>query len=138
MDMVVLNEGKPSLLDWMLRTTGGELRVRMFTNDITPVDTNVYADFTQATFDGSAALLLPRTGWAAAYTDPDTAYIEFDPFPNWTKVDAGSETCYGWVAWVEGTTTAVFAQRFDTPRVMTVGSTENLDPFIIALETLVP
>ena len=140
MDMVALNEGKPSLLDWMLRVTSGanNMFIKLYTNDVTPDDTFVYADFTGATFTGSDQITLTRSNWEPAFVAPDTGYIEYDPYPSWTNTGGGTETCYGWFCWIDGTSIAVFAQRFDTPRVMALGATENLYPFRIALETLVP
>jgi len=135
--MVAPDEGKPILLDAMMRLAfSSNFFIKLFTDDITPDNDSVFADFTGATFTGSDAITLTRGSFDAAFATAGVGYIEYPTPPTWVCSGAGPETCYGWYMWVDGTSLVVFAQRFDTPRVMDTGATESLTPFVIALQPI--
>lgn len=137
--MVAPNEGKTYLLDWMIRTNGSapNLSIQLFTNDFTPDNDSVLADFDLATFTGADPLTLTRSAWDAPFVASDVAYIEYPTPPTWVCSGGGPQTCYGWVAWEQAGSHVVFAQRFDASRVMDAGATESLVPFVIALQPIV-
>jgi len=137
--MVVPNEGKLKLLEWAFQSdavTLPGLFVALYTNNYTPVPGSTFGDFTPATFTGSAPIPIARADWDAPAIVSDIGYIEQPDPPAWTCSGAGPETCYGWYCYTDDDDTVLLAQKFDTPRVMSVGSTEALDPFKIALKTL--
>lgn len=139
MNMVIPDEGKLLLAEWMLVTEAssfGDMEVVMYTNNYTPVDGSTSTDFTPATFTGGDPILITRAEWDAPTLVSHVAYVALPSPPTWTCTGAGPETCYGWVLYDVSTSTVIAAQRFDTARVMDTGAVEALDPFRIGLQTL--
>lgn len=138
MNMVAPDEGKLELLDWLFRVDASDafpLQLALFTNDYTPVDDSTLDSFTQAEFTGGDPIAIERDEFGPAAIVSHVAYITRSPAPSWTCTAGSSETCYGWVLYDNNTGHAILAQRFDVARVMSVGATETLDPFKIALKS---
>ncbi len=91
MALKVPNEGEKLLMQWALKDSTGmpdlnamglerqhsmpDLKLRLFSNDYTPVDTSDSTDFTEAAFTGYAATTLNRSGWDDATTNGDGSAI---------------------------------------------------------------
>jgi hypothetical protein len=136
MNQVILNEGKKYFAKRCFDGSVAEaLDIVLYTNNYTPVDASVLANFTLATFTGSAPVNVATTDWGAPAIVANVAEITATPVPSWTNTGATTELCYGWVAVGAVSGLAYFAQRFDAARNMTPGSTESLDPFIERLKS---
>lgn len=138
MNMVIPNEGKLYWLDRALNpdaNPGEELRVILYTNNYTPVDGSAAGSFTAATFTGSDPWSLLPGDWPAAAIVANVAESTYPDTPTWTNTGATTELCYGWYAVTLLGGIVAAAQRFDSPRNMTPGSVETLDPFKIKLKT---
>jgi len=138
MNMVIPNAGKEMFLDRCM--TGGsyeDVKVELYTNNYTPIDTSVTADFTAATFTGSGPITLTAGDWDAVVIVSNVAEQQALVAPEWTHGGGAAQVCYGWFMYGDSTGTIYAAQRFDTARNMTPGSIESLDPFKFKLKTFV-
>lgn len=138
MNMVIPNEGKERLLNWLFPDDGSggvNFIVRLYSNDFTPVNGTTTADMVEATFPGYAEITYVRGDISAAAIVANVAEVTFTPAPTWTCSGGGGELIYGWLMVTDDDDTCIAAQRFDTPRNMTSGATETLDPFKIKLKT---
>lgn len=136
--MVIPNEGKQFWLDRALFNESqdpGNIIVRLYVEDYTPDDNSVFDSFSPAGFTGSDPIELVGEGWSGAVIVADIAESTYTPAPFWTNTGVTTETAYGWYAYNSDMTICVAAQRFDTPRVMSPGATETLDPFKLQLKT---
>jgi len=133
--MVIPNEGK---LWWLVRAvdsgTQPDFVIELYQNDYTPDDDTEIGDFDPADFDGYFPAVIGGGSWTAPVIVDDVAESEGLPTPVYS-CEGGEQTVYGWFMYPDGDTTVVAAQRFDTPRVMVLGSVEALDPFIMRLKT---
>lgn len=139
MNMVIPNEGKILALDRWLdpdSSTGEDWVIRLYSNNYTPIPASTLASFTEATFTGYSAVTLDPADFATATITSDVAYSTNSVTPTYTCTGGGGQTIYGWYA--EGATSGkvLAAQKFDTARVFTPGSTEAINPFKIAFQTL--
>lgn len=137
--MVIPNEGKELWLYWALGTDGTDLEdfeINLFQNNYTPDDDSTDSDFTVATFTGYAQVDADRAQFGAPAIIADVAYSTLNFVPTFICTGGAAQTVYGW--WMRGRTSGIVlaAQRFDAPRVMTNGATEELDPFRIALQSI--
>lgn len=82
-------------------------KLRLFKNNVTPDNTKVIGDFTEATFSGYAAISL--TGWSAAAV---TAHVaQSDPTAGTFTITSGTQAIYGWYVTDSGGTVLYWAQR---------------------------
>jgi hypothetical protein len=138
MNMVIPNEGKILLLDRALcapTNADEDYSLFMFTNNVTVVDASTLADFTAATFTGGGAISITRSSMPLPVIVANVAITTRATAPSWTNTGATTETCFGWI--LKGATSGkvIAGQNFDTPRVMSPGSIETLDPFAFKLKT---
>jgi hypothetical protein len=137
MNMIIPNEGK---IKWLMRmvdpTTHEDTIVELFKNDYTPVVGSVETDFTPATFTGYAPITIAAADWSMPTVVANVGQVDTDTVPEFVCTGGAAETVYGW--FLRGATSDIVhaAQRFDSPRVMSNGSTERLDPFRIKLDTM--
>ena len=71
MSLLVTNQGEKTLLEWALKSAGGALKLKLFTNNAMPSPTTVAGDLTEATFSGYTARTLARASWSAPFTNGD-------------------------------------------------------------------
>lgn len=135
--MVIPDEGKELILEELFRAAGAreDFILDLFQNNETVDNASTGADFTPATFTGYATLNIARGDWDAPAVVANVGQIDLTTAPTWTCSGGGSQTVYGWI--LRGDTSGVIycGQNFDTPRVMSPGATESLDPFRIKSKT---
>ena len=137
-DMVIPNEGKQRWLDRLFKESadaGDIINVRIFTNNFTPSDTTVLADFTQAAWTGYAAVVLTPATFNAATVVANVGQAQYPTAPSFTMTAGSPVTAYGWYIEDPDTGVCLATQLFSTPRSMTPGATISLDPFIIKDKT---
>lgn len=137
--MVCPNDGKLKVSDWAFVNDGSSLpdwTLHLFKNDYTPDDDSVLVDFTESTFTGYATVPILRAEMGAPAIDTNVAYTTRDTAPEFTCSGGSPENAYGWYLTSDDDDTVIFAQRFDTPRVMAPGALERIDPFKIGLATM--
>jgi len=138
MNMVIPNDGKKKFLDWIFRDDGSggvDFIVRLYSNNLTPIDGTTTGDFVEATFPGYAEITYTHLDFGAAAIVANVAETVGTPAPAWTCSGGGGELIYGWYMVTSDDDTTLAAQKFDVPRNMTTGATEELDPFKFKLKT---
>jgi hypothetical protein len=108
MPLVMPQEGRTLMLNRLFgKAATGDLTLKLFQNNYTPVDTSNNAAFTEATFPGYAAItLLNANVTVTPATDNSSAAA---PQQTFTATGAGTSV-YGY--YVVSGTTVVFAERF--------------------------
>jgi len=138
MNMVIPNEGKMKWLRWAVGTNGVDLEdyvLALYRNDITPVDTSSTGDFTTANFLGYLPVTILRSEMGTPVIVSNVAETTRSNPPTFTSVDPAAQTIYGWILLSSVFSTLMAAQRFDSPRLMTLGASLAIDPFKIKLKT---
>lgn len=137
--MVMPNEGKLKVLEEVFRATATResFVLDLFQSNTTVADSSTAASFTIATFTGYTQIAISRSLWNAAVIAANIGTITTNFAPTFTCTGGSSQTVYGWI--LRGATSNVvyFGENFATPRVMTAGASENLDPFTIKDKTFV-
>lgn len=136
--MVVTNDGKEYFLGCLFGNGPDPLddySVRLFKNDYTPVDASVTADFTQADFGGYAAVGISQGAMDPPVIVANVGEQSFNGPPTYTCDSGADQWVYGWYMIGQNSGKTYLAQRFDEPRLMTVGAIEVLNPFTIRLKT---
>jgi hypothetical protein len=137
-NMVIPDAGKVLWLHWALDGDGSDLEdfhIRLYQNNYTPDNNSLLANFTQSTFTGYAAVAALRSDFDFPVVVANIAYGVLSFVPTYNCTGGAPETAYGWYLEGDSSLTVLAAQRFDNPRVMAPGATEQLDPFRIALQT---
>lgn len=136
MNMVVPNLGKELFLRLCLGTQAPEpgFIVHLYQNDYTPADASDVPDFIESNFTGYAAQAVLRTSFTFGVVSNVAVAISSTP-PEYTSLGAVSQTVYGWYMTDSTSSVVLAAQRFEAPRVMSLGTTERLDPFAFKLKT---
>lgn len=81
MTIRVPNEGEVQLLGMMLGKTSMEtFRLKLFTNNITPAETDTSASYTEASGFGYAAIDLTASNWTVGSGDPADASYPLQSF----------------------------------------------------------
>lgn len=115
--VVITDVGERTLLDWILKGTGGALSLRLFKNNLSSFTASTVAgDLTQADFGGYAAVTLARASWNAATTDgAGVGQIEYNTDPSWTP--AVDQSIWGFYV-TDASGVLLWGQKF--------GSVQNL------------
>lgn len=106
----VPDEGEQRMLELVVnKTAQANLTLHLYSNNVTPGDTNVLADFTECTGGGYASVTLTGASWtvtAGTGTPASASYAE-QTF-TWTSVP-GVTTVYGY--FVKNGTKVLWAER---------------------------
>lgn len=132
MAAVFFDDGiKLELLFLTLNQSGGDLKVRLFTNPTTIGHTNVFSDFTpvsSVTFPAYADPVINPLNWTQSFSFPlasavlDTLSFTFGAY-------VGTVTVHGYIVYQTiGPNTAMWGEIFSTPFVVpNIGATFDLD-----------
>ena len=135
MTLRMSNTGEQQALSIMLNKTAGEnLRLRLFTNNITPADTDVLATYTEASGSGYANVLLTAANWTVTAGDPASA-----SYPEITFTFTGAlGSVYGYYITGETSNLVRWAERFPTAPfdVQANGDQIKITPTITLKDTL--
>ena len=131
MALVVTNNGEQTLLEYAVKTASpGGLQIDIYKNNATPDATST--DYTSADFfsSGGGAVTLDRTGWSSATTDgTGSGKIVYGTSCSWDATADG--TAYGyWVALDGSASQVIWAERFDTAKVVSNGESITITPQI--------
>ncbi len=109
MTLLVPNNGEGDILAYTVnKSTPENLVLRVFTNNITPAETDTAATYTEAAFTGYSAITLTGANWTITEGAPSNAAYPQQTFTS----SAGSQSvsCYGYyltratsgrIAWAE-------------------------------------
>jgi len=101
----------------------------MYENDYTPLPSSVFADFTFASFPGGDPIGLDLSGWGDYTVVSDRVKASYIPsfIPQWTN-GGSTTTVYGYLVYDATETKVLFAERFDTPRVLNPAGSITIYP----------
>ena len=126
--LIITTTGQNILLGWALQATATpeNLILKLYSNAYTPVAASIATNFTEATFTGYSSKTLSRASWATPSTQLDGSSQTTYATQSWT-VGSG-QTIQGY--YVVGATSGslIWAQQFDTARVLTTGDVFTLTP----------
>jgi hypothetical protein len=106
MALTVVNEGAQLLLEYSLnKTTAADVKLHLYSNDVTIDDSSEYSDFTLIT--NPAAKTLSGSSWDTTDTVGTASYAEQ------TFTFSGSATVYGYVVINGAGNTVLWAEEFD-------------------------
>lgn len=110
MALLVPDEGEVELLSLSLnKVSQGDVKLKLFTNDYTPVEGSVVADFTEAVAAGYAPIILTGTDWTIATVTGTTTAEQ----PQKTFTFTAASTNYGYYVTNNAGTKVLWAERFD-------------------------
>lgn len=117
MPLLIPTEGENKNLECMLgKSTPGNLTLKLFVNDKTPVDGDTSASYTEMSTQGYAAKTLLPANWTVAQDGNDKAEASYAE-QQWTfDGTGGSTTIYGYYI-VDAADVVRWAERFTTPRM---------------------
>lgn len=116
----LISGGERHLLDWMLRSIGTKLIVRLFTNDVDITGTTVGSDFEEAQFVEYAPAYLERSSWSDPVVDNlGRARVIYNTHKQYT-FETSSIINGNYV--VDEMNNAIFAEKFTQPRVQAQNS----------------
>lgn len=102
----------------VLKNAAATAKVHLFKNDIVPNPSTAIGDFTEADFDGYAAVTV--TSWDNTHIDPVNSLPYISNLTQALFAQTGiviTNTVYGFYV-EDGAGAALFAQRFDAPILM--------------------
>lgn len=111
--------------------------VDLFKSNTTVAYASVKADFTLADFTGYSRFSWTRSDMVGVgvFTG-DTVRTLPVSNPSYTCTGGTSQTVYGWIMYGKTSDLVWCGQNFDTPRVMTAGAVEALNPFRFYMKTI--
>lgn len=119
MALLVPNNGEGDMLAYGLnKSTPENVVLRLYSNNITPAETDVASTYTEAAFTGYAALTLTGASWTITEGAPTSAAYAQQTF---TRSSTGStESEYGYYLTRASSGRIAWAERFsDGPYAMT-------------------
>jgi hypothetical protein len=137
--MVIPDEGKLRWLTWALKSSSvsqPDFHLHLFKNDYTPDDDTDIALLTEADFTGYDSVPILRSEMSAPVITAHVAVSTRSSPPEFNCTGGSAQTVYGWYLTADDNDDVLAAQRFDSPRSMSSGSTESIDPFLLKLQTL--
>ncbi len=94
MPLLVPNNGEGDGLNYFINALAPQnLVLRLFSNNITPAETDVTATYTEATFTGYASIVLAGGSWVATEGAPTTASYAQQTF---TGTAVQNQSIYGY------------------------------------------
>lgn len=122
--------GENLVLEMIVNKTAPQnLVLKLYSNNITPSDTDTAGTYTESTFTGYSAITLTGASWGAA-SGGSIAYAQ----QTFTCSGAGSENCYGYFVVQATSGTLLYSERgTGVPfTITTVGDNVKVTPTITA------
>jgi hypothetical protein len=125
MPLVVTKDGKQIFLKAGLNNTAGQNQyMRLYSNDVTPTESSVAGDFTQASFSGYTQKSLTGSSWTITSTTPIYAYYAQQTW-TFTGGPGSASTIYGYYIVQQSSGLLLLAERIN-PTVTLVYYNETL------------
>lgn len=130
MALNVPDVGENLILEMIVNKTAPQnLVLKLYSNNITPSDTDTAGTYTESTFTGYAAITLTGASWGAA-SGGSISYAQ----QTFTCSGAGSENCYGYFVVQASSGTLLYSERgTGVPFIITtIGDNVKITPTITA------
>ena len=125
---ILTNAGEKTLLEWAIKSAGGAMKLKIFTNDATISPTTVAGDLTEATFSGYTERSLDRASWGAATTVDDKARMTYSVPQIYTF--ASDQDIWGHYI-TDASDNLLFVEKYDAARVQFSGDELTIVPKLI-------
>ncbi len=130
MAISVPDVGENLILEMIVNKTAAQnLVLKLYSNNVTPAETDTAGTYTESTFTGYSAVTLTGASWGSA-SGGSIAYAQ----QTFTCSGAGSENCYGYFVVQASSGTLIYSERASgVPFVITtVGDNVKVTPTITA------
>lgn len=123
MPLLFPNGGENIALEALVNKTAGQnLVLRLFSNNITPAETDVAATYTEATFAGYAAITLTGANW-----NTGTGTVTYNAQQTFTRSTTGTvENIYGYYCTQLASGLLVYAERDAAAPAAITNSGDNI------------
>jgi hypothetical protein len=110
--------------------SGENWTLKLFSNNITPAESDTAGTYTEATFTGYVAKTITRTQsgatWAVPTTSAGTTSSTYGTAQSWSPTT--SQTIYGYYVIGATSTTLLFAEVFSSAKNLVNGDTLTITP----------
>lgn len=133
MALVVVNNGEVRALEYLVGKTASteNLVYRLFTNNITPAETDVAGTYSEVSGGGYASKTLTGASWTVTSGAPGTATYAAQTW-TFTGALAGNATIYGYYVTRASTGDLILAENFSAFTPATNGDNLTINPTITA------
>ena len=120
--------GTKRILDFLIANT---LTLKLYSNNVTPADTDIAASYTETTGGGYASKSLTQANWTVLVANPSSA--TYNTVQTWTFTGAvgGTGIVYGYYV-IDSGGNLIFSERFATSVTPANGTVINVTPAITA------
>ena len=125
MALLVPNNGEGDALAAIVGKAAAEnLVLRLYTNDITPAETDTAASYTEATFTGYAAITLTAANWTVTEGAPSDASYAQQTFTS--SADQTPQSVYGYYFTRVTSGRIAWAERFPSGPYVIANNGDNI------------
>lgn len=135
MTLILVNGGEEIVLNYLTNKDAPEdLVVGLFKNNVTPTDTTVIGDLTDADFSGYAEVTPGAGAWTVTPGDPTVAVCSEQDFTS--DADQTLQTIYGYFIKRATSGELVWAERLPSPQdIQNNGDRVSITPRITGADT---
>lgn len=130
-DLVAPNEGLADQLDYLLRAPISGVvpwLLMLWTGDLEPDQATVYADLTEATFQGYSRVTLTRSTWTPSAILDDRAVSTYGTAPVLWRCTGSPQTLSGWAVITPIASVIRYIQPFPYPVPLSIGEPVGVLP----------
>jgi membrane-bound lytic murein transglycosylase B len=115
---------------WLGKTSNSfsDWQLMLYSNSLTPSQSTVFADLTEATFGGYSRITLGKSTWQSPAVTLGKSRSTYGTDPLMWIVASGSETIYGYAMITPSSPVIRAIEAFDTPFTVTPGGVLTLIP----------
>ena len=125
MALLLPNNGEGDALAAIVGKAAAEnLVLRLYTNDITPSETDTTATYTEATFTGYAAITLTASSWTVTEGEPGNAAYPQQTFTS--SADQSPQSVYGYYFTRVTSGRLAWAERFPSGPYVIANNGDNV------------
>lgn len=125
MALVLTNNGEGDALAAIVGKAAAEnLVLHLYTNDVTPGETDTTASYTEATFTGYAAITLTAANWVVTEGAPSNAAYPQQTFTS--SADQTSQAVYGYYLTRVTSGRIAWAERFPSGPYVIANNGDNI------------
>jgi len=127
MALVLAIDGRKRALNTRLRNlnTGENFVYHLYSNNYTPVDGSVLANFTESAFAGYASQIVLAADWTSP-VDDGTCVTCTAPAHTWTSTGAPAEQAYGYFVTSSVDAVLLWAEKFAAPVDMSLAGRSTI------------
>jgi len=121
--------GEGQLLTDIL-TNASTWKLRLYSNNYTPTNSDTVSNYTEATFTGYSAITLTRSVSGSTWTITSSSSPASASYPAQTFSATSAQTIYGYYITDSGGTKVIYAEKFASAISLTNPSSLNVTPVV--------